>query len=90
MKRRALLPNTPLPVFADMEELDMCALKTAIGQEFPTVGLVEVRIGRRWVKATIAPSPALASVPFGQFKDDLRSRATEGSPMKLATSKGLC
>lgn len=90
MKRRALLPNTPLPVFADMDEMDMCALKTAIGQEFPSVGLVEVRVGRRWVKATIAPSPALASFPFGQIKDDSRTQATAGTAMKLVTAEGLC
>lgn len=90
MKRRALLPTTPLPVFADMDELDMCALKTAIGQEFPTVGLVEVRVGRRWIKATIAPSPALASFPFGQIKDNSRNRTTADSTMKLATAESLC
>lgn len=87
MNKRPHLPYTKQPVFADMDQLDMCALKTVIRQEFAAGGLVEVRIGARWVKATIAPSPLLGLGQITPFNDAPRPRATAGAKHKFAPTE---
>lgn len=87
MNKRPHLPFTKQPVFADMDQLDMCALKTVIRQEFAAGGLVEVRIGGRWVKATIAPSPILGLGQITPFQDAPRSQVTARAKHKFVPTE---